>query len=181
MFRCAACAATTSDLTPGDSLETWSPDTSPSKRPPPPSPWDKEEPLSVTLEGPIGGSLAFALSPALGQDSVQQPWGPVRLGRLGGQGWKSGNLGPPRLDGVLILAVPPSSSSSPPHRLPTGGQRGNKHRAAVYSSWPKFQHELTRRAAQGTLCGGCVFMWGKIRSTLSEINVPPTHPLWDMQ
>lgn len=102
--------------------------------PTPPPPRDKEEPLSVTLEGPIGGSLAFALPPALGQDSVQQPRGPVRLG-LGGQGRKRGDLGPPRQDGVLILAVPPPSSSSPPHRLSTGGQRGNnKHRAAVYSS-----------------------------------------------
>lgn len=90
---------------------------------PPPHPLDKEEPLSVTLEGPIGGSLAFALSPAFGQDSVQQPRGPVSLG-LGGQGWKSWDLGPPCLDVVLVLAVPPSSSSSsPPQRLSTRGTK----------------------------------------------------------
>lgn len=178
----AACAPPTADVTPA--VATTTPERFRvfggvnfrhiSIKATPPQPLrDKEEPLSVVLKGPVGGSLAFAFSPAFGQDSVQQPRGPVSLG-LGGQGWKRRDLGPPCLDVVLILALPPSSSSSPPQRLSTGGQRGNnKHRGTVYSSWPKFHCELTRRAPQRTLCGGCVFMWGEIRGRLLKINAPP--------
>lgn len=106
---------------------------------------DNEEGLLVSLEGPVGGSLAFTLFPALGQDPVEQAWGSVCL-RLGGHGLRLRDLGPLYQEGALTLAlalIQPHSSSStsstpPPECLSnvsTGGQRGNnKHKGPVYSS-----------------------------------------------
>lgn len=107
-------------------------------------PQDKDEGLLVALEGPVGGSLAFTLFPALGQDPVEQARGSVCL-RLGGHGLRRRVLGPPHREGALALALAPiqprssSSSSAPPleclPNVSTGGQRGNnKHKGPVYSS-----------------------------------------------
>lgn len=73
---------------------------------------DKEEPLLVALEGPVGGSLAFTLFPALGQNPMEQARGSVCL-RLGGHGLRHRDLGPPHWDGALILALAPIQPHSP--------------------------------------------------------------------
>ena len=101
-----------------------------------------EEPLLVALEGPVGGSLAFTLFPALEQNPVEQARGSVRL-RLGGHGLRQRGVGPRHRDGALALALAPvqpsSAAPAPPPQLlqnvSTGGQRGNnKHKGLVYSS-----------------------------------------------
>lgn len=84
---------------------------------------DKNEGLLVALEGPVGGSLAFTLFPALGQDPVEQTRGSVRLG-LGGHRLRQRDLGPPHRDGALAITLAPiqshlssstsTSSSAPP-------------------------------------------------------------------
>lgn len=122
---------------------------------------DKEVPLLVALKGPVGGSLAFTPFPALGQNPMEQARGSVCLS-LGGHWLRRRDLGPPRSDRALILALAPvqphspscsssSSSFAPPserlQNVSTGGQRGNnKHKGPVYSSWPKFHCQQTRQA-----------------------------------
>lgn len=76
---------------------------------------DKEKGYLVALEGPIGGSLAFNLFPALGQDPAEQVWRSVCLG-LGGHGLRQRDPGAPHQEGDLTLTLaliqPHSSSTS---------------------------------------------------------------------
>lgn len=104
---------------------------------------DKDVDPSVALKGPVGGSLAFTLFPALGQNPVEQARGSVCL-RLGGHRLSLRDRGPPHQKGALATTLAPfqhrsATSSAPPPKglqnVSTGGQRGNnKHKGPVYSS-----------------------------------------------
>lgn len=104
---------------------------------------DKEKGFLVALEGPIGGSLAFNLFPALGQDPVEQVWRSLCRG-LRGHGLRQRDLGAPNQERAFTLTLAllqphsSSTSSAPPleclQNVSTGGQRGNnKHKDPVYS------------------------------------------------